>query len=156
TGSIFDITLMDKKNHHRFQPILLLVVTGMISAGVIAPSTRQLCLNQDNAYFVIAVVTYIDIKYHTVTVVNDQLNIVFEHDSLILASGSGQSYFGNDPFAEFARGMKSLDDALELRSRIIGAFEKAELTDDPQERERLLTFIIVGAGPTGVELTGQI
>ncbi|MDN5903899.1 NAD(P)/FAD-dependent oxidoreductase, partial [Corynebacterium casei] len=155
-GANVDVTLIDMKNHHLFQPMLYQVATGMISAGEIAPSTRQLLRNQDNANFVNAEVTDIDIKAQTVTAVNDEFTRVFEYDSLIVASGSGQSYFGNDHFAEFAPGMKTLDDALELRSRIIGAFEKAELTDDPKERERLLTFIIVGAGPTGVELTGQI
>lgn len=128
-GENVDITLIDKKNHHLFQPMLYQVATGMISAGEIAPSTRQLLRNQDNANFVNAEVTDIDIKSQTVTAVNDEFTRVFEYDSLILASGSGQSYFGNDHFAEFAPGMKSLDDALELRSRIISAFEKAELTD---------------------------
>ena len=90
------------------------------------------------------------------TAEQDEFSRTYAYDSLVVAAGSGQSYFGNDHFAEFAPGMKTLDDALELRSRIISAFEKAELTDDPAERERLLTFIIVGAGPTGVELTGQI
>ncbi|MFH0410604.1 NAD(P)/FAD-dependent oxidoreductase [Corynebacterium sp. L4756] len=155
-GEDVDVTVIDMKNHHLFQPMLYQVATGMISAGEVAPSVRQLLRNQDNANFVNAEVTDIDIKAQTVTTVNDELTRVFEYDSLIVAAGSGQSYFGNDHFAEFAPGMKTLDDALELRSRIIGAFEKAELTDDPKERERLLTFIIVGAGPTGVELTGQI
>lgn len=155
-GENVDVTLIDMKNHHLFQPMLYQVATGMISAGEIAPSTRQLLRSQENASFVNAEVTDIDIKAQTVTAVNDEFTRVFEYDSLILAAGAGQSYFGNDHFAEFAPGMKTLDDALELRARIISAFEKAELTDDPKERERLLTFIIVGAGPTGVELTGQI
>lgn len=80
----------------------------------------------------------------------------YEYDSLILAAGAGQSYFGNDHFAQFAPGMKTIDDALEIRARLIGSYERAELTDDPAERERLLTFVIVGAGPTGVELAGQL
>ena len=78
------------------------------------------------------------------------------YDSLIVAAGAGQSYFGNDHFAEFAPGMKSIDDALELRGRIFGSFELAEVADDPAERERLMTFVVVGAGPTGVEMAGQI
>ena len=78
------------------------------------------------------------------------------YDSLIIAAGAGQSYFGNDHFAEFAPGMKSIDDALELRSRILGAFEQAERSSDPARREKLLTFTVVGAGPTGVEMAGQI
>lgn len=79
-----------------------------------------------------------------------------EYDSLIVAAGAGQSYFGNDHFAQYAPGMKTIDDALELRARILGAFERAEICDDPAERDRLLTFVIVGAGPTGVELAGQL
>lgn len=155
-GADVDITLIDKKNHHLFQPMLYQVATGIISAGEIAPSTRQILRGQDNASFVNAEVTDINLENQTVTVTSDDLSRTYGFDSLIVAAGAGQSYFGNDHFAEFAPGMKTLDDALELRSRIVGAFEKAELTDDPAERERLLSFIIVGAGPTGVELTGQI
>ena len=151
-----EITLIDKKNHHLFQPMLYQVATGMISAGEVAPSTRQLLRDQDNVHFVNAEVTDINLADQTVTAEQDEFSRTYAYDSLVVAAGSGQSYFGNDHFAEFAPGMKTLDDALELRSRIISAFEKAELTDDPAERERLLTFIIVGAGPTGVELTGQI
>ena len=151
-----EITLIDKKNHHLFQPMLYQVATGMISAGEVAPSTRQLLRDQDNVHFVNAEVTDINLADQTVTAEQDEFSRTYAYDSLVVAAGSGQSYFGNDHFAEFAPGMKTLDDALELRSRIISAFEKAELTDDPAERERLRTFIIVGAGPTGVELTGQI
>ncbi|HAT6581327.1 TPA: NAD(P)/FAD-dependent oxidoreductase [Corynebacterium striatum] len=151
-----EITLIDKKNHHLFQPMLYQVATGMISAGEIAPSTRQLLRGQDNAHFVNGEVTDINIEDQTVTAELDGFRRTFAYDSLVVAAGAGQSYFGNDHFAEFAPGMKTLDDALELRSRIVSAFEKAEFVDDPVERERLLTFIIVGAGPTGVELTGQI
>ena len=78
------------------------------------------------------------------------------YDSLIIAAGAGQSYFGNDQFAEFAPGMKSIDDALELRGRILSAFEAAERSNDPERRKKLLTFTVVGAGPTGVEMAGQI
>ncbi|ERS41214.1 MULTISPECIES: NAD(P)/FAD-dependent oxidoreductase [Corynebacterium] len=151
-----EITLIDKKNHHLFQPMLYQVATGMISAGEVAPSTRQLLRNQDNVDFVNGNVTDINLEDQTVTAELDDFSRTYSYDSLVVAAGSSQSYFGNDHFAKFAPGMKTLDDALELRSRIISAFEKAELTDDPAERERLLTFIIVGAGPTGVELTGQI
>ena len=151
-----EITLIDKKNHHLFQPMLYQVATGVISAGEIAPSTRQLLRHQDNAHFVNGDVTDINIKDQTVTAELDGTTRTYEYDSLVVAAGAGQSYFGNDHFAEFAPGMKTLDDALEIRSRIISAFEKAELEKDPAKREKLLTFVIVGAGPTGVELTGQI
>lgn len=155
-GENVDITIIDRKNHHLFQPMLYQVATGIVSAGEIAPATRQLLRDQDNAHFINAEVTDINLEESTVTAQNGEYSRTFAYDSLIVAAGAGQSYFGNDHFAEFAPGMKTLDDALELRSQIFSAFEKAELTDDPKERERLLTFIIVGAGPTGVELTGQI
>ena len=151
-----EITLIDKKNHHLFQPMLYQVATGVISAGEIAPSTRQILRNQDNAHFVNGEVTDINIKDQTVTAELDGATRTYEYDSLIVAAGAGQSYFGNDHFAQYAPGMKTLDDAFEIRSSIISAFEKAELEEDPAKREKLLTFVIVGAGPTGVELTGQI
>ncbi|KHO29515.1 NAD(P)/FAD-dependent oxidoreductase [Corynebacterium minutissimum] len=151
-----EITLIDKKNHHLFQPMLYQVATGVISAGEIAPSTRQILRNQDNAHFINGEVTDINLKDQTVTAELDGATCTYEYDSLIVAAGAGQSYFGNDHFAQYAPGMKTLDDALEIRSRIISAFEKAELEEDPAKREKLLTFVIVGAGPTGVELTGQI
>ena len=151
-----EITLIDKKNHHLFQPMLYQVATGVISAGEIAPSTRQILRHQDNVNFVNGEVTDVDIKEQTVTAELDGAVRTYGYDSLIVAAGAGQSYFGNDHFAEYAPGMKTLDDALEIRSRIISAFEKAELEEDPAKREKLLTFVIVGAGPTGVELTGQI
>ena len=101
-------------------------------------------------------VTHIDLhdKYVTSTLLGHIYNTPF--DSLIIAAGAGQSYFGNDHFAEFAPGMKTIDDALELRGRILGAFEQAERSSDPARREKLLTFTVVGAGPTGVEMAGQI
>ncbi|APT92545.1 NADH dehydrogenase [Corynebacterium phocae] len=151
-----DVTIIDKKNHHLFQPMLYQVATGMISAGEIAPSTRQILRDQDNAHFVNAEVTDISLADKTVSVELAGSSRVYAYDTLIVAAGAGQSYFGNDHFAQFAPGMKTLDDALEIRASIITAFEKAEITDDPAERERLLTFVIVGAGPTGVEITGQI
>ncbi|AJI78950.1 NAD(P)/FAD-dependent oxidoreductase [Corynebacterium singulare] len=151
-----EITLIDKKNHHLFQPMLYQVATGVISAGEIAPSTRQILRNQDNAHFVNGEVTDISIKDQTVTAELDGATRTYEYDSLVVAAGAGQSYFGNDHFAQYAPGMKTLDDAFEIRSSIISAFEKAELEEDPAKREKLLTFVIVGAGPTGVELTGQI
>ena len=151
-----DVTVIDKKNHHLFQPMLYQVTTGLISASDVAPSIRQLLDGQDNADFINGEVTDIDVNGQTVTANLAGTERVVSYDSLIVAAGSNQSYFGNDHFAEFAPGMKTLDDALEIRSTILTAFEKAEMTDDPAERERLLTFIIVRAGPTGVELAGQV
>ena len=138
-----DVTVIDKKNHHLFQPMLYQVTTGLISASDVAPSIRQLLDGQDNADFINGEVTDIDVNGQTVTANLAGTERVVSYDSLIVAAGSNQSYFGNDHFAEFAPGMKTLDDALEIRSTILTAFEKAEMTDDPAERERLLTFIIV-------------
>lgn len=151
-----DVTLIAKTNHHLFQPLLYQVATGLLSPGEIAPMTRQILRQQSNIHVVEAEVTDINATERTVTGKLGTFESTWEYDSLIVAAGAGQSYFGNDQFAEFAPGLKSIDDALEIRARILGAFERAELTDDIEERERLLTFVIVGAGPTGVELAGQI
>lgn len=151
-----DITLIDRTNHHLFQPLLYQVATGILSSGEIAPQTRQVLLKQDNINVVKAEVTDINTSAKTVSASLGEYSKTIEYDSLIVAAGAGQSYFGNDHFAQYAPGMKTIDDALELRARILGAFERAEICDDPAERDRLLTFVIVGAGPTGVELAGQL
>ncbi|WP_018024136.1 NAD(P)/FAD-dependent oxidoreductase [Corynebacterium ulceribovis] len=151
-----DVTLIDRTNHHLFQPLLYQVATGMLSSGEIAPSTRLILDNQPNTTVIQGDVTNIDVDNKIVTAKLADITGEFAYDYLIVAAGAGQSYFGNDHFSEFAPGMKTIDDALELRARIIAAFEQAELTTDPVERERLLTFTIVGAGPTGVELAGQV
>ncbi|WJY63349.1 NADH dehydrogenase-like protein [Corynebacterium atrinae] len=151
-----DVTLIDRTNHHLFQPLLYQVATGILSSGEIAPSTRQVLRNQENVSVVKAEVTDVDLENRLVTTSLGAYDRVFEYDSLIVAAGASQSYFGNDHFAEFAPGMKTIDDALEIRARVIGAFERAELAKDAAQRERQLTFVIVGAGPTGVELAGQL
>ncbi|MDO5077363.1 NAD(P)/FAD-dependent oxidoreductase [Corynebacterium sp.] len=151
-----DITIIDRTNHHLFQPLLYQVATGLLSSGEIAPSTRQILKNQDNAHVIKGEVTGIDLAHKQVTVELGHYHRVYEYDYLIVAAGAGQSYFGNDHFAQYAPGMKTIDDAHEIRARIVGAFERAELCSDPAERERLLTFVVVGAGPTGVELAGQL
>src|SRR3954449_1650436 len=151
-----DITLIGKTTPHLFQPLLYQVATGILSEGEIAPATREILRGQTNARVVLGEVTDIDLTARTVTSTVLGRTTVHEYDELIIAAGAGQSYFGNDQFAEFAPGMKSIDDALELRGRIFGAFELAELATDPGEIDRLLTFIVIGAGPTGVEMAGQI
>ena len=151
-----DITLIGKTSHHLFQPLLYQVATGILSEGEIAPSTREVLRRQENVRVVLGEVVDIDLAARTVTSTVLGRTAVHPYDELIVAAGAGQSYFGNDRFAEFAPGMKSIDDALELRGRIFGAFELAELADDPAEIDRLLTFVVVGAGPTGVEMAGQI
>ena len=151
-----DVTIIDRTNHHLFQPLLYQVATGLLSTGEIAPSTRQIFKAQENVHVVKGEVTDINIEQQIVTTELGAIVRRYEYDYLIVAAGAGQSYFGNDHFAEFAPGMKTIDDALEIRARIIGAFERAELATDKEQRERLLTFVIVGAGPTGVELAGQV
>jgi len=151
-----DITLVAKTTHHLFQPLLYQVATGILSEGEIASSTREILSDQGNARVVLGEVTDIDLAARTVTSTVLGRTTVHEYDELIVAAGAGQSYFGNDQFAEHAPGMKSIDDALELRGRIFSAFELAELATDPAEIDRLLTFVVVGAGPTGVEMAGQI
>src|SRR5919106_2393709 len=151
-----DVTVIGKTSHHLFQPLLYQVATGILSEGEIAPATREILRHQENARVVLGEVTDIDLTARTVTSHVLGRTTVHPYDELIVAAGAGQSYFGNDRFAEFAPGMKSIDDALELRGRIFGAFELAELATDPAERDRLLTFVVVGAGPTGVEIAGQI
>ncbi|NLU84759.1 NAD(P)/FAD-dependent oxidoreductase [Rhodococcus sp. HNM0569] len=151
-----DVTMVARTTHHLFQPLLYQVATGILSVGDIAPATRLVLRKQKNAQVLLGDVEDIDLEKQTVTSTLLGRPTVTRYDSLILAAGAGQSYFGNDRFAEFAPGMKTIDDALELRGRILGSFELAEVTTDPLERQRLLTFVVVGAGPTGVELAGQI
>ena len=151
-----DVTIIGKTSHHLFQPLLYQVATGILSEGEIAPATREILRRHENTRVVLGEVTDIDLAARTVTSTILGRTTVHPYDELIVAAGAGQSYFGNDRFAEFAPGMKSIDDALELRGRIFGAFELAELATDQAEIDRLLTFVVVGAGPTGVEMAGQI
>lgn len=150
------VTLVAKTAHHLFQPLLYQVATGILSPGEIAPPTREVLRRQRNARVIQGLVTDVDLDAKTVTSRFHEKKTVLHYDSLIVAAGAGQSYFGNDHFATYAPGMKTIDDALELRSRIFGAFELAETEDDLESRRRLLTFVVVGAGPTGVEMAGQI
>ncbi len=155
-GADVDVTMVAKTTHHLFQPLLYQVATGILSEGEIAPPTREVLSSQRNARVIMGEVTGIDLEARTVTSQLLGRVTVTPYDSLIVAAGAGQSYFGNDQFAEYAPGMKSIDDALELRGRIFGAFELAEVAETEEEIERLLTFVVVGAGPTGVEMAGQI
>jgi NADH:ubiquinone reductase (H+-translocating) len=155
-GADVEVTLIARTTHHLFQPLLYQVATGILSEGEIAPSTREVLARQRNAAVLLGEVTQIDVTGRTVTHESVGRVTVTPYDTLIVAAGSGQSYFGNDRFARHAPGMKSIDDALELRGRIFGSFELAELASTPAEIERLMTFVVVGAGPTGVEMAGQI
>ncbi len=151
-----DVTLISKTTSHLFQPLLYQVATGILSEGEIAPTTRLVLRKQKNVQVLLGEVEHIDLTARTVTSKLMTMTTVSPFDTLIVAAGSQQSYFGNDQFATFAPGMKTIDDALELRGRILGAFEAAEVCTDPAERQRRLTFVVVGGGPTGVELAGQI
>jgi NADH dehydrogenase len=151
-----DVTLIARTTHHLFQPLLYQVATGMLSEGDIAPATRELLRRHRNTTVLLGLVEDIDLANRVVKWRFHDDEKETPYDSLIVASGAGQSYFGNQHFSTFAPGMKTIDDALELRARIFNAFEVAEFTTDPDERRRLLTFVVVGAGPTGVEMAGQI
>ncbi|MDO5067870.1 MAG: NAD(P)/FAD-dependent oxidoreductase [Propionibacteriaceae bacterium] len=151
-----EITLIARTTHHLFQPLLYQVATGILSEGEIAPATREVLRRQRNVKVQLGLVEHIDVGSRQVHWRFHNQEHVTDYDFLIVAAGAGQSYFGNDRFARFAPGMKSIDDALELRARIFGAFELAENEPEGTDVSRLLTFAVVGAGPTGVEMAGQI
>jgi NADH dehydrogenase len=150
------VTLVDRQTHHLFQPLLYHVATGILSEGNVSAPLRDVLRHQRNAQVMLAEVTGLDLERRTVacTLLDRTWDIAY--DSLIVAAGSAQSYFGHDGFSRHAPGMKTIDDALEVRGRIFGAFELAELEEDPVRRAACLTFVVVGAGPTGVEMAGQI
>ena len=151
------VTVLDRAEHHLFQPLLYQYATGILSDGKIAIPLRELLKRLRNVEFVLAEATGIDAAAKRVQArrpLGGQLE--FDYDYLILAAGVQQSYFGHDEYATFAPGMKSIEDARRIRRRVFGAFEMAESATDPAERSRWLTFVLVGAGPTGVELSGQL
>jgi NADH:ubiquinone reductase (H+-translocating) len=151
------ITVIDRAEHHLFQPLLYQCSTGILSEGKIAAPLRELFKKFDNVEFVIAEVSGIDAERQRVLARRPLGEAIeFGYDYLIVAAGVRQSYFGHDEYAPVAPGMKTIEDALKIRRRVFGAFEMAESENDPEERKRWLTFALVGAGPTGVELAGQI
>jgi NADH dehydrogenase len=151
-----DVTLIDRANHHLFQPLLYQVATGILSDGEIAPPSREILRRAPNVRVELANVTHIDLDARTV--IGDQLGrkLVASYDSLIVATGSSHSYFGHDEFERWAPAMKTLDNARELRARLFGAFEVAEFETDVAARRSWMTFAVIGGGPTGVEVAGQI
>ncbi len=152
-----EVTLVDRVNHHLFQPLLYQVATGILSEGQIAPPIRNVLRRQRNVQVELAEVDAVDLDARTVTAMRaDGQHFAIPYDSLIVAAGAGQSYFGHDEFSRWAPGMKTINDALEVRGRILGAFEMAELEEDEEKRRAWLTFVVVGGGPTGVEIAGQI
>jgi NADH dehydrogenase len=151
------VTLLDRAEHHLFPPLLYQCATGILAEGKIAFPLRELLHKLRNVEFVLAEVTGLDAEQRRVLArrpLGEQVE--FGYDYLIMAAGVRQSYFGHDEYAAFAPGMKTVEDALKIRRRIFGAFEMAESAGDPAERRRWLTFALVGAGPTGVELAGQV
>jgi NADH dehydrogenase len=151
-----EVTVIDRTNHHLFQPLLYQMATGILTQGDIAPPIRDILRRQRNTSVMLGEVKGIDLDARRLTVDTVGMAGEFAYDSLILATGAQQSYYGHPEFARDAPGMKTIDDALELRGRIFGAFEMAEREPDPRLRRIWLTFVVVGAGPTGVELAGQI
>jgi NADH dehydrogenase len=151
-----EVTVIDRTNHHLFQGLLYQMATGILSEGDIAPPIREILRGQRNASVMLGEVQDIDLDARTLTVDTLGLKSEVPYDSLILATGANQSYFGHSEYAAHAPGMKTIDDALELRGRIFGAFDMAEREPDHELQKIWLTFVVVGAGPTGVELAGQI
>jgi NADH dehydrogenase FAD-containing subunit len=152
-----NVLLIDRSNHHVFQPLLYQVAISVLAPGQIASPIRSLLSSQTNTSVMLGNVTGVDAASKQVTVdAGDKVGLKIDYDYLILATGAKHTYFGHDEFAAFAPGLKSLADAESLRSRILEAFEKAEIEDDVERRRALLTFVMVGAGPTGVEIASAI
>jgi NADH:ubiquinone reductase (H+-translocating) len=149
-----EITLVDRTNHHLFQPLLYQVATAGLSAPAIAAPVRHLFRKQANLTTLLGEATSIDTSRRQVLLLGDGPALPYDH--LIVAPGAGHSYFGRDEWARHAPGLKTLDDAFEIRRRILLAFEAAEKEPDPDKRRGWLTFVVVGGGPTGVEMAGQL
>jgi NADH dehydrogenase len=151
------IILIDRTNHHVFQPLLYQVATSVLSPGQIGSPIRGILRNQKNTTVILGEVTGVDKEQKCVFVSDaDRENVSITYDYLIVATGVSHSYFGHDEFEEFAPGLKSLAGAVEIRNKLLQAFELAEAEEDPSRHRDLLTFVLVGAGPTGVEMAGAI
>jgi len=151
------VTLIDRTNHHLFQPLLYQVATAALTPSQIAAPIRGILRDQGNARVVLGEVTGVDKERKCVFATNaDHSNVPLPYDYLILATGATHSYFGHNEFEQFAPGMKSLADAVSTRNKVLQAFELAEAEEDPSRHRDLLTFVLVGAGPTGVELAGAL
>src|SRR4051812_47860882 len=155
-GADVDVTVVDRTNHHLFQPLLYQVAAGILPPGLIAPALRGIIKRERNARALLAEVQDLDLDARVVQARGpDGRDVELPYDTLVVAAGATHSYFGNDRFAEFAPGMKTVEDARYLRDAILAKFEMAELSTDPVERAEWLTFVVIGAGPTGVGLVGQ-
>jgi NADH:ubiquinone reductase (H+-translocating) len=151
------VILIDRTNHHLFQPLLYQVATSVLAPGQIGSPIRGILRNQKNTTVILGEVTGVDKDQKCVFVNNaDRQEVPIEYDYLILATGVTHSYFGHDEFEKFAPGLKSLADAVAIRNKILQAFEQAEAEADPSRHRDLLTFVLVGAGPTGVEMASAI
>lgn len=152
------ITVVDRTNHHLFQPLLYQVAMAGLSPADIAAPIRGILATQDNVRVLLAEVKSVDLARKTITLDGDPTarENALSFDFLVLALGAKTSYFGHDEWEAFAPGLKSLDDAIEIRARVLLAFERAERETDPEERKKLLQFVVIGGGPTGVELAGAI
>src|SRR5712672_4844168 len=153
TGAPVSITLVDRRNHHLFQPLLYQVATAALAPSEIAWPIRYLLRGRPEVTTLLATVTGVDADKRCVTLDGGD---TLPYDTLVVATGARHAYFGHDEWEPFAPGLKTLEDATTLRRRILVAFERAERETDPQRRDALLTFVIIGAGPTGVELAGTI
>src|SRR5258708_2590525 len=151
------VTLIDRNNHHVFQPLLYQVATSALTPGQIGAPLREVVAKERNVTVIMGEVTGVDKEARSVLVDSrDRQGVRINYDYLILATGVRHSYFGHDEFARFAPGLKGLADAVAVRNKILGAFEQAEAEEDPSMHRDLLTFMLVGAGPTGVEMAGAI
>jgi len=151
-GAPVHVTVVDRRNHHLFQPLLYQVATAALSPGDIAYPIRSILRHQSNARVLLADVVGIDVARREIALSDGRI----PYDFLILAAGAGHAYFGHDEWEKDAPGLKTLEDAITVRRRILLAFERAERERDPAVRRDLLTFVVVGGGPTGVELAGAI
>jgi NADH dehydrogenase len=148
-----DVTLVDRQNYHLFQPLLYQVATAALSPADIAEPVRRMLRHDANTTVMLGEAIKISTSGNCVTLANGN---EISYDILVIATGATHAYFGHDDWEKFAPGLKTIDDAREIRSRILSSFEKAEMSDDPAERKRLMTFVVVGGGPSGVELAGSI
>jgi NADH dehydrogenase FAD-containing subunit len=152
-----EVILIDRNNHHLFQPLLYQVATAVLTPSQIATPIRSILRNQKNVVVIMGEVTGVDVNKKFVTASNvDQQDVPIPYDYLVLATGATHSYFGHDEFAEYAPGLKSLADAEAARNKILQALESAEAETDPSRHRELLTFVLIGAGPTGVEMAGAL
>jgi NADH dehydrogenase len=150
------LTLIDRTNHHLFQPLLYQVATGILSEGEVSPPTRYVLRRHRRTNVIIGEVSHIDLAARTVTSTADGVEVVTPYDHLIVGAGMRTNTFGHDEYLDHAPGLKSVEDALAVRARIFNAFEMAEIITDPDERAAWLTFVVIGGGATGAELAGQI